>query len=342
MEQYIDKGSEPLMIRFAVIGTNWITERFLDAAMAVEAFMLTTVYSRSEVTASAFAFKYGAKYTFTDLIELARSDAYDAVYLASPNAFHAEQAILLMDHGKHVLCEKPIASNVREFDQMVEAAQRNGVLLMEALKSTFLPNFSMIQQHLPRLGPVRRYLASFCQYSSRYDSYKQGTVLNAFNPLLSNGSLMDLGVYCLFPMIVLFGKPARIQASGWLLDSGVDGAGSVIVQYPEMDALIQHSKVTNSFLPAEIQGEEGTMVIERISQPSSVEIRYRDGSVERLTQPQHSNTMIYELQEFIKLIQEGRLESSINTYERSRMTLEITDEARRQIGLRYPADHTVI
>jgi hypothetical protein len=80
------------------------------------------------------------------------------------------------------------------------------------------------------------------------------------------------------------------------------------------------------------------MVIERISQPSSVEIHYRDGSIERLTQPQSHNTMIYEIQEFIGLIQEGRLESSINTYERSRMTLEITDEARRQIGLIYPAD----
>ncbi|MFP3480910.1 gfo/Idh/MocA family oxidoreductase, partial [Burkholderia sp. SIMBA_057] len=73
---------------------------------------------------------------------------------------------------------------------MIHAAKTNGVLLMEAMKTTFLPNFSMLQNHLHKIGPVRRFTASYCQYSSRYDAYKNGTVLNAFKPELSNGSLM--------------------------------------------------------------------------------------------------------------------------------------------------------
>ncbi len=95
---------------------------------------------------------------------------------------------------------------------MIAAAKENHVLLMEALKSTLLPNFQAIREHLHKIGPVRRYFAGYCQYSSRYDAYKQGTVLNAFNPVFSNGSLMDLGVYCIYPMAVLFGKPEQIKA----------------------------------------------------------------------------------------------------------------------------------
>ncbi len=128
------------MIRFATVGTNWITERFLEAASAIDDFQLTAVYSRTEERAAEFAGKHGAAHYFTSLKEMAESKAYDAVYLASPNAFHKEQAVLFMEHGKHVLCEKPFASNARETDEMIHAAKTNGVLLMEAMKTTFLPN----------------------------------------------------------------------------------------------------------------------------------------------------------------------------------------------------------
>lgn len=93
------------MIRFATIGTNWITEAFIRAAKQVPSFHLQAVYSRQQETANAFAEKTGATETFTNLHELAASKNVDAVYIASPNAFHAEQAITLMNHGKHVICE---------------------------------------------------------------------------------------------------------------------------------------------------------------------------------------------------------------------------------------------
>ena len=214
-------------MRFAVIGTNWITDRFLEAAQLVDDFQLTAVYSRTEQRAKEFASKYKVDTTYTSLEELANSDQVDAVYIASPTAFHAEHAITCMRGGKHVLVEKPLASNVKEAEKMIETAKEHQVLLMEAMKTTLVPNFAKVKENLDKIGPIRRYVANFCQYSSRYDQYKEGIVLNAFKPELSNGSLMDIGVYCLYPMIALFGEPLEVKANAFMLGWGVDGGGSV-------------------------------------------------------------------------------------------------------------------
>ncbi len=326
------------MVRFGIIGTNWITERFIQAAQETDHFSLTAIYSRTEEKGAEFAAKYNHPTVFTGLTEMLQSDLIDAVYIASPNSFHAEQAILCMKHGKHVLCEKPMASNSRELREMIAVARENNVLLMEALKSTLMPNFTIIQENLFKIGQVRRYFASYCQYSSRYDAYKEGTVLNAFNPEFSNGSLMDLGIYCLYPMVALFGKPHTVKAVGIMLGSGVDGEGSINMLYPEMDAVVLHSKITDSYVPAEIQGELGTMVIDKINQPYDVKIHYRDGNVEDLTRPQMHEPMYYEIREFIQLIQQGARDSLVNSLECSLAVAEVMEEARKQIGLVYKAD----
>ncbi|PYI51023.1 Gfo/Idh/MocA family protein [Paenibacillus flagellatus] len=326
------------MIRFGVIGTNWITESFLEAAKTVDGFALTAVYSRTEERAREFAAKHGAAHAYTDIEAFAGSGEFDAVYMASPNSFHARQAIACLQRGKHVLCEKPIASNARELREMIDAARGSGAVLMEAMKSTLMPNFQAVRDHLHRIGRVRRYFASYCQYSSRYDAYKQGNVLNAFNPAFSNGGLMDLGIYCLYPMVVLFGKPDRVTANGLLLESGVDGQGSLLLGYAGMDAVVQYSKIANSGVPSEIQGEDGQIVIHKINQPEKIELRLRDGTVEDLTRGQAGNTMVYEVKEFLDLIHRGEKQSAVNSHEHSLWTLETMDEARRQMGLVYAAD----
>lgn len=329
------------MIRFGIIGTNWITERFIEAASKLDDFALTAVYSRTEEKAKEFAGKFNIQTIFTDLEEMAASNEIDAVYIASPNSLHAKQAIIMMQHGKHVLCEKPLASNTAEVEEMIRTAKENNVLLMEALKTTLQPNFTCIKEHLHKIGKVRRYFASYCQYSSRYDAYKEGKILNAFNPAFSNGSLMDIGIYCIYPLVVLFGEPQSVQAMGYMLESGVDGQGSVLLKYEEMDAVVMYSKITNSYIPSEIQGENGSIIIDKIHTPEKVEVRYRDGSVEDITQPQEQNTMYYEAKEFIELIKNGQLQSSVNSFEHSMITAKILEEARRQIGIVYPADQQV-
>ncbi|MGI8313620.1 Gfo/Idh/MocA family protein [Halobacillus mangrovi] len=326
------------MVRFGIIGTNTITEKFLQAAQQHPNFELTAVYSRTEDRAEEFAEKHGASHTFTSVQELAKSDVLDAVYIASPNSFHAEQAIICMEHKKHVLCEKPTASNQKEVASMINSARTEGVLLMEAVKSTLLPGFVSLRDNLHKIGQVRRFVGNFCKYSSRYDAYKEGTVLNAFNPKFSNGSLMDLGVYGIYPMVVLFGEPETIHANAVMLESGVDGEGSLIAEYEGMEAVVMHSKIQHSYAPSEIQGEKGSIIIPDISEPKGIEIYYKDGTNESLTPEDVNDPMFYEVQEFISLIENRQGQSLVNSHENSLVAAKVMEEARRKIGLVFPGD----
>ncbi len=325
-------------LRFGVIGTNFITDWVIAGGRQDERFELAAVCSRTQETADAFAAKHGIPHTFTSVEAMAASPLIDAVYVASPNALHASQSILMMDHGKHVLCEKALASNIREVKKMIVAARKNGVTLMEAMKPTLTPNFLAVQKALHEIGTIRRYFACYCQYSSRYDKFREGTVLNAFRPELSNGALPDIGIYTIYPMVVLFGRPQAIKASGFKLSSGVDGEGSIVFSYPTMDAAVIYSKIANSSLPTEIQGEDGNIVLDRINIISEVKLIRRNGQEELLSHPPKKNEYYYEVKEFIDMVQSGRQESAINSWENSLVTMEIMDEIRKQLGVKYPAD----
>ena len=334
-------------VRFGVVGTNNITDWVIAGGRQDERFELTAVCSRTQERADDFAAKHGIPHTFTSLEEMASSDVIDAVYIATPNCCHAQQAILCMNHGKHVLCEKPFASNAHEVRQMIEAAERNEVTLMEAMISTLNPNFIAAREKMKELGTIRRYFASYCQYSSRYDKFKEGIVLNAFKPELSNGAVMDIGIYTIYPMIALFGRPEKIEAQGIVLHTGADGQGAVNFGYDGMNATVLYSKIANSFLPTEIEGEAGNILIDHIHIAGKVDYIPRVPTGQGKTQkdvreavgsPLEKSEYYYEIKEFIDLVNEGRKESSVNTLDNSLATIEVIDEIRRQLGVRYPAD----
>lgn len=334
-------------IRFGVVGTNFITDWVIAGARQDDRFCLAAVCSRTAERAAEFAAKHQIPHIFTSLEEMAASPLIDAVYIASPNFLHARQSILCMQHDKHVLCEKPFASNAREAREMIEASRRYGVTLMEAMKPTLTPNFRAVRDNLGRLGTIRRYFSAYCQYSSRYDKFKEGIVLNAFKPELSNGAMMDIGIYTVYPMVVLFGRPLRIDASGIVLSSGADGQGAVNFLYKDMNATVLYSKIADSSLPTEIQGEKGNLTLDRINIISNVSFTARAAAAsgkgakaapEVLGRPSEKDEYYYEVAEFIDLICAGRLESEINSHANSLITLEIIDEVRRQLGVVYPAD----
>ena len=155
------------MIRFAVIGTNWISHAFCLAAHLTGRMQLVAVYSRQLDTAQAFAREYGVERCFTTLEAMVEQKDIDAVYISSPNSLHAPQATLCMRHGKHVLVEKPMASNLQEVDALIAEARKNNVVLFEAMKSWYTPNLAIIREALPQLGTIHRANFGYCQYSSR-------------------------------------------------------------------------------------------------------------------------------------------------------------------------------
>ncbi|MDU4290714.1 Gfo/Idh/MocA family protein [Mixta calida] len=324
------------MIRFAIVGTNWITRQFVEAAQQTGAMTLTAVYSRTLEQAQAFNKDYGVAHLFLSLEQMAASDEIDAVYLASPNALHCEQALLFLRHKKHVICEKPLASNLHEAEQIIACARENGVVLFEAFKTASLPNFLALRQALPQIGRLRKALFNYCQYSSRYPRYLNGERPNTFEPRWSNGSIMDIGYYSLASALALWGDPLRVQAQATLLESGVDGHGSVIMDYGDFDVTLLHSKVSDSHIPSEIQGEAGSLVIEKLSESQRVVFMPRGGQPQDLTQPQHSNTMRYEAQHFVELVSQRQVEHPGLALSLS--TARWLTEIRRQTGVVFPAD----
>jgi len=325
-------------LRFGVIGTNFIVDWVLEAARLDPRFELTAIYSRTQEKADSFADKHHIPHTFTSIEEMAASSLIDAVYIAAPNSLHASYSVLFMNHGKHVLCEKPLASNAKEVQAMIDAARANKVVLMEAMKPVLTPNFMVIKNHLSEIGTIRRYFSCYCQYSSRYDKLKEGIVLNAFNSELSNGAVMDLGVYTIYPMVVLFGMPEKIDATGLKLSTRVDGQGAVNFEYENMNATVLYSKMADSFLPTEIQGEDGIITANRINIIEKVTLFKRKGEETDLSIQDTRNDYYYEIAEFLDLVESGKVESEINSHQNSLITIKIIDEIRNQLGIIYPAD----
>lgn len=158
------------MIRFAVIGTNWITHQFVEAAHESGKYKLTAVYSRSLEQAQHFANEFSVEHLFTSLEAMAESDAIDAVYIASPNALHFSQTQLFLSHKIHVICEKPLASNLAEVDAAIACARENQVVLFEAFKTASLPNFHLLRRAAESRQTAESFF-NYCQYSSRYQRY---------------------------------------------------------------------------------------------------------------------------------------------------------------------------
>jgi len=324
------------MIRFAVIGTNWITRQFVDAAHETGKYKLSAVYSRSLEQAQMFASDYPVEHLFTSLEDMAQSEAIDAVYIASPNSLHFPQTLLFLRHKKHVICEKPLASNLREVEAAIACARENQVVLFEAFKTASLPNFILLKQSLAKAGKLRKAFFNYCQYSSRYQRYLDGENPNTFNPAFSNGSIMDIGFYCLASAVALWGEPHSVQATASKLESGVDAHGVVVMDYGDFSVTLHHSKVSDSALASEIQGEAGALVIEHLSDCQKIAFVPRGGKAQELTQPQHINTMLYEAETFARLVEDNEINHPGLAV--SRTTAKLLTEIRQQTGVIFPAD----
>ena len=323
------------MINFAVIGSNWISEKFVDATSVNKQLKLTAVYSRKIEKARDFAAKFNVNRCYDDLQTLACAPDIQAVYIASPNSLHFEQTLQMLQQGKHVICEKPLASTSKQVEILYQAALDNKVILFEAYMTACLPNFQQVKNNLGKLGRLRKAHLHYCQYSSRYQKYLDGENPNTFNPVFSNGSIMDIGYYCIAFSVALFGKPQNIQASALLLASGVDGCGSALLDYGDFSVTIDHSKISNSVLESEIQGEQGSLIIKQLN--TCDEVRLCTPESTDLTLAQHENSMSYEAEFFALQIRQEKMDEQAVL--RSKETAAIITEIRALTGVKFPADN---
>ncbi len=318
------------MINLAVIGRNFVVDEMLEATRLFPEINLAAIYSRKLDTGKAYADKWGFDKVYTDLDEMAADKSIDAVYIASPNYCHEEQAIKMLSAGKHVLCEKPMHKSYEGAMNMINTAEKKGVVFMEAMMSAHVPGTYKIMELLPRIGKVRRVNLSFCQYSSRYDKFKVGIVENAFDPTLWNGSFMDLGVYPVSLMLQLFGEPLDFVSKAVFLPHSIDGQGTMICSYPDMTATLHWSKITQGYLQSEIQGEDGSIMIDRVSKPTDLTLMLRDGTKEEYETLCGKPVMYYELKDFIAQIN-GEAMPQFNKL--SAMEARLMEKAREQMGI---------
>lgn len=326
-----------MKIRFGIVGTGKIVDEFIAATYDFTEIEIVAVYSRKIETGKLFADKYNIKKIFIKIEDMISSNEIDAVYIASPNSLHCSQSIKFLENKIAVLCEKPLGSNKKEVEMMIAASIKNKTLLLEAVKSIYTPNYKIIKDNLSTIGEVRSIFANFCQYSSRYDNYKNGVIENAFKKELSNGSTMDIGLYPVYFVLGLFGEPEKVESQGYLLSTGVDGAGTMMLKYPKFTGIINHSKISNSILHSEIIGENGSIIIEKISTVDKVKFSYRDGGSKEYICDDKSK-MYYEIEEFIKSYKDKKYESDKNNHENSIKVISVLEESRKNIGVTYVCD----
>ncbi len=326
-------------MNLGTIGTGWIVSKFINAAKETNLLQLSAVYSRTEEKAKQFASDHDADNYYTDLVEMAESDTIDCVYIASPNSFHYEQAIMFLKHHKHVICEKPIFSNTAELEEAYKVAEENGVLLFEAIRTVHLPNFLSLKENLTKVGSVRSSVLHRIRYSSRYDEYLNGENPNVFSLEYSGGALVDLGVYPLAVVIALFGRPKTANYYPVILSSGIDGSGVLVLDYTDFTCVVNCSKISTSYCNSEIHGEKGTISIDDSGRLTNVKLTdIHSNSTTDIRTNQKENDMVYEIENFVGIIKEKDKDKYEVLKELSLDVLTITESARKQNGIVYSAD----
>ncbi len=250
------------MIKYATIGTSFIAEQFVTGANATGRLQLGAVYSRKHDTGLAFAQKFGCDKVYTDLKHLADDNDIQAVYVASPNSFHAEQSELLLNSGKHIICEKAITTSADEYKRLKALADSKGLIYMEAIIPIYNSSRNRIKAAIKEIGNIAMAKIDYCQRSSRYDRFMRGERVNIFDMSLHAGTLMDLGVYCVYAACDLFGMPKSIKASASFLKNGADGSGIAIFEYDNFSVALTYSKTGQSIAPTEIVGDNGSVLME--------------------------------------------------------------------------------
>jgi len=321
---------------WGIIGPGKIAKKFAVALGMAEGATLRAVASRDTSRAEAFAEEYGAAAGYGSYEELAADAAVDAVYIATPHGFHAEHAILCLQKGKAVLCEKPLALSAGQVRSMITASQRSGSFLMEAMWTRFIPLMRSVQELIDSgaIGAIKYIRADF-------------GFLAPFNPdgrlynlRLGGGSLLDIGIYPLFLCTQLLGRPVRVVAAGDLSPTGSDITCHAIMQYGnEASAVISSTLTCQTSLSAEIAGTEGMI---RIPTPWYKNDRYEWNRNGEAAQPVMLEPMVngfeYQIRETMRCRGLGLIESPLLPHSFSLMMAEIMDEIRRQIGVNYPSE----
>ena len=325
-------------MRIATIGTGSIVDLFIDSAKQIDPNLITMVYSRTLEKAKAFAQKHDIDHYVDDLTTLFTSDLVDTIYIASPNSLHYPQALDALNHGKHVILEKPVAAKLEQYQHLMDVAKANDVLIMEAITSMHSYNLKWLKSKMDLLGNIRIVHANFSQYSSKYDAYRNGMIPNVFNPSMEGGALVDINIYNLYLMIELFGQPKSFDYLANLGHNGIDTSGMIIMDYGSFKASLIGAKDCAGPYGFTIEGEKATAIIDGGSsgRMHHISITSRNTLVDESYQDDYH--MRYEIEDFKSAIDSHDTTTVDQWNQRSLLVLSYLEKARKHAGVIYPCD----
>ena len=323
-------------VGWGVLATGSIARTFtrdlLDHGHRVEA-----VGSRSAGSAAGFAGSYGIPRAHGSYEELVSDPLVDVVYVATPHNLHAENALLALHAGKHVLVEKAFTLNAAQAREVIDAAARSGLLVMEAMWTRFLPHMEQIRSWVGegRIGEVRSLHADHTQRLPLEDEHR----LN--NPALAGGALLDLGVYPISFAHDLLGDVEDVQARATFKPTGVDGSVATILQHVGGGVSTSYSSSeTRGPNRATVLGTLGRIEVDATWYAPARVVRYDadDQVVEGFDAPVTGRGMQYQAAEVEKLLGIGETASSLMSPAGSLSVMSTLDAVRARIGLRYPEE----
>ena len=321
-----------MILKWGILGLGKIANKFAMDLALVEHCELSAVASRTAAKAVAFGEQYGAKYFHSDYESLFNNEEVDIIYIATPHSSHMEFALNALNHGKHVLCEKPLAVNRLQVQKLIDASKANNVFLMEAFWTRFNPSIEAVLERIRKneIGEVNYINADFSFYR---DADPKSRMLNMD---LAGGSLLDIGVYPIFLSYLIMGYPAEILATAIKHETGADLQTSAILKYKNGLANVMSGFRSASDMVAKIYGTEGKIFIDKVWHESQGYKVEKDDQLESFSLPTIGKGFTYEIAECFSCIEKGRIESKKWSHQDSLNLISICDEIRMQIGLKYP------
>ncbi len=322
--------------RWGIIGTGNIAGQFARGLSALPDHQLVAVGSRSQQSADAFGETFGVPHRHPTYEALVRDADVDAVYVSTPHTLHHANTLLALEHGKHVLCEKPFAINARESAEMIAAARSRNLVLIEAMWTRFLPGVVQARQWIAdgKIGEVRALMADF-GFRTEFDPQHR-----LFNPELGGGALLDVGIYPISLASAIFGPPATISSSVVLGSTGVDEQAAAVFGYTGGQvASLFFANRTNSPKEATILGTEGYITLHAPWFIAERVTLQRDGEEPVLFAPEPvGNGYNYEAAELARCVRAGEQETPMLPLDETLAIVQTLDAIRAEWGLVYPQE----
>ena len=318
---------------WGILGPGGIARALAKDLTLLEGHTIGAVGSRSISNAQSFADQFGGT-AYGSYEELVSDSTIDAIYVATPHPAHHDNVILALNAGKPVLCEKPFAINAKEAQAMVDAASRNKVALMEAMWSRFLPHYAKVREIIASgvLGPI---LSIHADHGQRLADQN---IPRLIEPQLAGGALLDLGIYPISFAHMILGNPLSINSTAVMTDKGVDAQTSMIFTYENgAQSILTTTMIEQTPCRAVVAGLNGWLEIDRtFYNPASMRVVLNDGSVTQHPSTYTGHGLREQAESFKQLVQSGKMQSDILTWQDTIDIMKTMDTVREQIGLKYP------